>query len=171
MHDYSFERKIMQTAYPPQDVGAQHAAPLRHAFQSRIRPVRPAYLGARLPLEHHGIGREIEPSLEQTRAYAVRVHRHALLLELADLVYGEAAGDDDPHLLEALGVQRAPDVPHELRIHAGRLEGPHLRNDRLVHERLRRVEPDTVEPVAELPRPGERRPHAVVVEVHQRTET
>src|SRR5882672_12159327 len=142
MHDYSFGRKIMQTAYAPQDVGPQHAAPLHHAFKPRIRPVRPPYFGAWLSLEHHDIGREIEPSLEQARAHAVHVHRHALLLELPDLVYGEAAGDDDPHVLEALGVQRAPDVPDELRIHAGRLERPHLRNDRLVHEGLRRVEPD-----------------------------
>src|SRR5881409_2739947 len=28
MHDYSFERKIMQTPGRTQDVGAQHAAPL-----------------------------------------------------------------------------------------------------------------------------------------------
>src|SRR5439155_21283642 len=152
MHDYSFERKIMQRVYATQDVGAQHAASLSHAFQSWIRSIRPAYLGARLPLEHHDVGREIEPSLEQARAYAVRVDRHALLLELADLVHGKAPGDDDPHVLEALGIQRAPDVPDELQINAGRLERPHLRNDRFVHEGPRRVEPDTVQPVAELPR-------------------
>src|SRR6266705_6039083 len=109
MHDYSFGRKIMQTAYPPQDVGAQHTVPLHHPFKPRIGPVRPADLGTRLPFEHHDVGREIEPSLEQARAYAVRVDRHALLLELADLVDGEAAGHDDPHMLEAFRVQRAPD--------------------------------------------------------------
>src|SRR6266704_1211043 len=156
MHDYSFERKIMQTPGRTQDVGAQHAAPLRYPFQPRIRPVRPPHFGGRLPLEHHDVGREIEPSLEQARAYAVRVDRHALLLKLADLVDGEAAGHDDPHMLEAFRVQRAPDVPDELGIHAGRLERPHLWNDRLVHERLRRVEPDAVQPAAERARHGER---------------
>src|SRR6058998_1727382 len=84
---------------------------LRHPFQPRIRPVRSAHLGARLALKHHDIGREIEATLEQARTHAVRVYRHVLLLELPDLLNGEATRDDDLHLLEALSVQSATDVP------------------------------------------------------------
>ena len=90
-----------------------------------------------------------------------------MLFEVPDLLHGEAARDDDLDVLKTTGIQRAPHVPHQLRIHAGGLERPHLRNDRLVDQRLGRVESDAVQPVAESARDGERGPHAIVVEIHQ----
>src|SRR2546427_2654408 len=121
MDDYSFERKIMQRVYATQD-GAQHAAPLRNVFQPRIRPIRPPHLRARFSLAHDDIGREIEPTLEQARSHAVGVDGDVLLLELADLLHREATRDYDFDVSIACGIERAPDVPHQLRIHAGRLE-------------------------------------------------
>src|SRR5919204_473986 len=53
-------------------------------------------------------------------------------------VEGEAAGDDDPHVPESLAIERGADVPDELRVHAGGLEGAHLRDDGLVDHVLRR---------------------------------
>src|SRR2546422_2877641 len=105
MHDYSFERKIMQRGYATQD-GAQHAAPLRNAFQPRIRPIRPPHLRARFSLAHDDIGREIEPTLEQARSHAVGVDGDVLLLKLPDLLDREAAGDHDLDLAIALSIER-----------------------------------------------------------------
>src|SRR5438046_1881031 len=58
-------------------------------------------------------------------------------------------------------------VWNELRIDARRLEGAHLRNHRLVDERLRRVDPHAVEPLAQRARHLERRPDTVVLEVDE----
>src|SRR5207245_9772478 len=81
-----------------------------------------------------------------------RSHRHLLLFELPDLFDSEAARDDDLHVLEPFPVERPAHVPDELRIDARRLEGAHLRNHRLVDERLRRVDPHAVEPLAQRAR-------------------
>src|SRR5258705_6732932 len=104
-------------------------SPLFYPFQPRIRPIRPAHFRAGLSLEHDDIGLEIEPPLEEARPDAVDVDGNVLLFEVPDLLYGEAARDDDLDVLKTIGIQRAAHVPHQLRIHAGGLERPHLRND------------------------------------------
>src|SRR2546426_8761907 len=59
--------------------------------------------------------------------------------------------------MEPLAVQRPPHVPDELRVHAGRLERTHLRNDRLVDQRLGGVDAHPVQPLAQRARHRERR--------------
>src|SRR5207244_1139159 len=78
---------------------------------------------------------------------------------------GEATRNHDLNGLEPLPVERPAHVPDELRIDARRLEGAHLRNHRLVDERLRRVDPHAVEPLAQRARHLQRRPDTVVLEV------
>src|SRR3990172_5507533 len=59
---------------------------LRHQLQPRVRPERLAHLGARLPLRHHHVGREVVAPLVERGADSVGVRRDALLLELTDLL-------------------------------------------------------------------------------------
>src|SRR5690349_21736299 len=99
-----------------------------HSFESRVRTVCPSRLGDRLAVHHHDIRGEVKASLEEPRSHAVPIHRNLLLLELPDLVRRKAAGHDNLDLLAAGGVERAPDIPHQLRVDAGGLEVPHLGN-------------------------------------------
>src|SRR5207249_693791 len=152
--------------------GAACCAPTSvDAFQTRVGLVTPAHLRQRFPFDSHHVRSEVEAALKQARPHAVHVHRYLLLFELPDLFDGEPARDDDPHVLEPLPVERLAHVPDELRVHARRLEGAHLRNHRPVHEGFRRVDPYAIEPLAQRPRHLEGRPDAVVLEVDERDET
>src|SRR5213594_4741768 len=84
-------------------------------LEARVRPVAPTHLRQRFPLDPDDVCGEVEAALEQARPHAVHVHRHLLLFELPDLVDGEAARDDDLHVLEAFPVERPAHVPDELR--------------------------------------------------------
>src|SRR3954451_9419043 len=83
-------------------------------LQPRIGPQLAADLGGWHALEADDVGGEVEGAAQQRRADAVGVDRSAGLLEALDLLGGEAAGDDDLHLLVAGGVQRLADLAHEL---------------------------------------------------------
>src|SRR4051812_46388575 len=70
-------------------------------LQPRIGPQLAADLCARLTLEADDVGREVEGAAQERRADAVGVDRRPGLLEALDLLGGEAAGDDDLHVLVA----------------------------------------------------------------------
>src|SRR5690606_18315674 len=113
------------------------------------------------------VGREVVLILEEGRTDAVGVYRHAQLLEATDLFRVEAAGHHDLDVLEAGVVQGGADVPHELRVHAPRIEAAHLRDDRAIDHGLGRVDPHAVQARPERTRDGQGRTHAVVVEVDE----
>src|SRR6266480_2453820 len=152
--------------------GAACCAPTSFdAFQAGVGPVAPTHLRERFPLDPHHVRGEVETTLEQARPHAVHVDRHLLLFELPDLFDGEPARNDDPHVLKPLPIERLAHVPDEPRVDPRRLEGAHLRNHRLVHQGLRRVDPYAIEPLAQRARHLERRPDAVVLEVDEGDET
>ena len=138
-----------------------------HPLEARVRQQLAAPLAGRPAVGHHHVGREVVLAADQGGAHAVRVHRHAGVLEGADLRRVEAAGDDDAHVAEAGAVERVADVPDELRVHAARVEAAHLRPQRAVDHGVRGVEPHAPQPVAERARDGQGRGHGVVVEVDQ----
>src|SRR4051812_39580158 len=83
-------------------------------LQPRVRSQLAADLGSGFPLEADDVGGEVEGAAQQRRADAVGVDRGADLLEAFDLLGGEAAGDDDLHLLVAGVVEGVADLAHEL---------------------------------------------------------
>src|SRR5205807_7435574 len=115
-------------------------------LESRVRPETAAGLGRRAAVREDDVGGEVVRAADQRRADAVGINGNAPLLELADLLRGEAAGDDDLDPLEAVSIERVAHVPHQAFADAGRLEVAELVPERAVDERLRRVEPDTPEP-------------------------
>jgi len=119
------------------------------SLQPRVVAQPPPELAGRLPVRHDDVGGEVVGAADERGADAVGVHRDAPLLEVTDLLHGEAAGDDDPHVTEACGVERVAHPPDEPLVHPGRPEVAHLLPQRAVDERLGRVEPDTPEPVAQ----------------------
>src|SRR5581483_11477743 len=64
-------------------------------------PAKPAPALLRLRRAYDAVGGEVVRPSNEGRADAVRVDGHAVALELADLLDGEAAGDDDAHVGEA----------------------------------------------------------------------
>src|SRR5581483_4440934 len=109
---------------------------LRDGLETRVLAESPPELAGRAPVRQDHVGREIVRPADQRGAHAVRIHRHAALLERADLLGGEAAGGDDPHSRAAGVVERAANLTDEPLVHAGRLEVAHLVPQRAVDERL-----------------------------------
>src|SRR5690606_38529855 len=113
-HDRS--APAVRRAADHQAAGACSAPPRRsgHAFETRVRLVPAARLGRRLPVHQHHVCGEVVAVLEEGGAHAVGVHGYAELLEVADLLRVEPAGDDDLHVAEARVVERMAHVPYEL---------------------------------------------------------
>ena len=111
---------------------------------------------------------EVVRAADQRRADAVGVDRHAVALELADLLDGEAAGDDDACTRSKPASSSASRTFRTSRglTPVGR-EVAQLLPERAVDERLRRVEPHAPEPRPERVRDLERRAHRVVLEVDE----
>src|SRR5262249_11037130 len=139
-------------------------------LEARVRAEPPPDLRRRPAVRHHDVRGEVVRAADGARADAVRVDRHAFLLELADLLDREPTGDDDAHRPEARAVERVPHLVDEPRVHAGRLEVAELRPQRAVDEGLGRVEPHPPQPRAELVRNVKGGPHRVVVEVDERAD-
>src|SRR3954469_17135859 len=134
--------------------GATAAAPaIAEALRGPLEPLVGAVLApdlrARLALHQHDIGGEVVRAAQEGRADPVRVDGHAVPLELADAVGGEAAGHDDLHALVPRLVERAAHAPHEHVVYARGAEVAHLAPQRAVDEPLARVEADAPELVAE----------------------
>src|SRR3954463_1367678 len=83
-------------------------------LQPRVGPQFAADLGTGLALQADDVGGEVEGAAQERGADAVGVNRRPGLLEAADLLGGEAAGDDDLHLLVAGVVQGLAHLAHEL---------------------------------------------------------
>src|SRR4029453_10436975 len=62
--------------------------------------------------QHH-VGREVVRAADQRRADAVGGDGNAPFPELADLLDGDPAGDDDLDPLESVAVERIPDLADE----------------------------------------------------------
>src|SRR5262249_62310448 len=77
-------------------------------LEARIRSKSASDLGARPPVEHHDVCREVVGAPDQRRPDAVGVDRDAVTLEGADLREIEATGDDDVHEGEVRRVERLP---------------------------------------------------------------
>src|SRR5690348_11891484 len=132
------------------------------ALEARVGPVAPPNLGTRPAIDHHDVRGEVVGSAYQRGAHAIGIDRNARLLERRDLLGREATGRHDPHAPVAGVVEGGADEPHEFGVHARRATaGP----ERLVHEQLRRIEPDAPEVVAERIRDLDRGASGVVVEV------
>ena len=87
---------------------ARRAQPL-DAAQARVRAVLAPDLPARAAVDHHDVGREVVRAADQRGADAVGVDRHAVGLERADALGGEAAGDDDLDVAVAVRVELGAD--------------------------------------------------------------
>src|SRR2546429_3884391 len=70
----------------------------------------------------HDVGGEVVRAADQRGADAVGVDGNASLLELADLLDGEAPGDDDLDPLESVAVESLADLADEPLVDAGGLE-------------------------------------------------
>jgi len=86
-------------------------------------------------------------------------------------VDGEAAGDHDLHVRVAGPVQRLADVAHQRRVHPGRLEAAHHRDDRGIDELLAGVESHAVQSGTQCLGQLERGANAVVLEIDQGDES
>src|SRR3954467_13393775 len=104
--------------------------PLRDALEARVRPRPAADLRRGLTVRDHDVGREVVRPADQRRADAVGVDGDVTGLEFGDLLRGEAARDHDPHLVEALAIERLADVRDEPGFDARRLEVAHLPPER-----------------------------------------
>src|SRR5207249_1024152 len=102
--------------------------------EPRVRPLPAADLGAGTPVDADHVGGEVVAPPDQHAADPVGVDRRAGLLEGRDALGGEAAGDDDPDALMSGLVQRAADLPDQLRYDAGGPERAHVRPERAVDE-------------------------------------
>src|SRR5919204_4663447 len=140
---------------------------LLHNLQSGVRPLTAAHLGAFSPVDDHDVSGEIVLSSEQGGPHAVGVHRHALRLERADALGIEPARDDDLHLPVAGGVKGLAHTLDEDLVDPGGTEVTHLMPQRTIDQALGGVEPDAPEVVAEGLGYLERRPHGVILEVHE----
>src|SRR6185295_9723988 len=78
---------------------------LSNGFQARVGAILAPDLRARPAVVHHHVGGEVVGAADQRGADAVGVDGHAVLLELADALGVEAAGDDDADLAEACLVE------------------------------------------------------------------
>ncbi len=110
--------------------------------------------------------KSFSPRIER-RADAVRVDRHAALLERADPLDVEAARDDDLHVVEALRVETRAHLLDQALVDTAGVEVAHLAPQGAVDERRRRVEPHAPELRAERMRDGEGGAHRVVLEVDE----
>src|SRR6185369_7183473 len=98
---------VSETGSPPRRTR------LLDPLEPRVRAVAAADLRGGLAVGQDDVAGEVVRAADQRRADAVGVNRDALLLERADLVDVEAAGDDDPDLPEALAVERLAHLPDE----------------------------------------------------------
>src|SRR5437660_3191307 len=76
-----------------------------------VRAEAAADLRRLAPVCEHDVGGEVVRAADERRADAVRVDRHAPLLELADLLDGETTRGDDLHVLEPVGIERVAHAP------------------------------------------------------------
>src|SRR5215218_2689628 len=126
--------------------------PSANALEPRVRPEPAADLGGNPSVGHDHVGREVVLATNERRTDAVRVYRHAALLERTDALRGEATRGNDPHLLEAVMVERLTHLANEPLVDAARVEVPHLVPERAVDELARGVEPHAPEPRPESSR-------------------
>src|SRR5438874_11519128 len=78
----------------------------RHELEPRARLESATDLRRRTPVGEDDVRGEVIRAADERRADAVRVHRHALLFEVADLLDRETARGDDLHPLEPVPVER-----------------------------------------------------------------
>src|SRR5690349_14970694 len=95
-------------------------------LEARVVAVVASDLRRREAVRDDDVAGEVVGAADERRADAVGVDRHVVILELADLLGGEASGYDDAHALVPAVVEGVPHLPDEPRVHTGRLEVAHL---------------------------------------------
>src|SRR5438046_2832488 len=116
----------------------------------------------RTPLDADDVGGVVKPgAVHERRADAIDVHRHAELLEVADLLSVEPAGRDDPHVLVSALVERLAKELDETRCDPAKVAVRdsvfflELAQDRPIDERLARVDANAPEASAQCVRDAE----------------
>src|SRR5438270_5668408 len=89
----------------PAESSLMPAIGLLHSLKSGILPQFTPRLRLRLAVDEDDVGGEIPSAVEQSGAHAIRVDRHAIILEGRNPRLVEAAGYDDLHIAKSFGVE------------------------------------------------------------------